>query len=402
MVYGSTHTMRDSSRSQLVDIHMVSNTVGLAIGSSSKGYSIMRTTDGGHQWANISPKNFWPQSAYQIGYNRQNRSNIDFDFQNGEVGWVALVVVFPDASLKQNSSSNRQLPQLAMGGLNSSVAGVLIERTVDGGLHWRRTLLPISADLDGQIFLRFVGNQGTLLMTSSAALGIMSKVLYHSVDAGKTWQMISSNLAPRITEHCLPNKGYPTGISFRSASEGWVTFSSHSGKDEQLYKTFDSGKTWINQTLVSSPDRPKNLVAVSPPAFFGIEKNEGVLPTRISADKEAILIYLTHDGGKKWVPQNAVFSSESPFFVSASKGYVLNTSKNAFYVTNDSGQTWIQTRPKKLHVSRYAIAKMDFISDKIGWILATDNYSKNKTTTLLETLDGTNSWTVIYSAKIIE
>lgn len=45
---------------------------------------------------------------------------------------------------------------------------------------------------------------------------------------------------------------------------------------------------------------------------------------------------------------------------------------------------------------------MDFISDKIGWILATDNYSKNKTTTLLETLDGTNSWTVIYSAKIIE
>ena len=108
--------------------------------------------------------------------------------------------------------------------------------TKDGGQHWRKVVVDIRPLKITSI--DFVNDkEGWLAGYVHKADDIARKsgeaVLYHSIDGGENWER--SNLKN--------GEKFYSGVFFTDIQSGWVF-----GRDN-LYRTLDSGKTWVRYEL---------------------------------------------------------------------------------------------------------------------------------------------------------
>lgn len=172
-----------------------------------------------------------------------------------------------------------------------------IFRSEDGGNTWSTGYIDYS-DVDGgpgQVFLSFTdGHSGYVLYCGGPALGLMTKVLYKTVDGGKTFDKVR-DLSGSID-------GYPTGLTFTEAGKGYITSTYHGNDNSYLYTTDDKGNSWTAVTL----PQPEQLSDASqegymdgyPPSFWG---DDGILIMAVNGDsKRSFITYVTSDGGSSW------------------------------------------------------------------------------------------------------
>ncbi len=333
----------------LISLHMINLTTGWALGE----HAILRTSDGGLQWKDVTP-------AHTV-LTRESMAA----FLTASLAWVAT-------------------PQA-----NGTTTQVL--RTTDGGQTWQQSTVQTT-------FLKqitFIDSQHGWILSGWGATGGPAEAVsvFRTSDGGKTWRNVSSAL-PASTDipppgH-LPFGGQKSGIHFLNVSTGWITGTVVVSDLAWLYVSHDGGSTWYQQSLALTPGVPSAQLSLISPTFFSA--TDGILPVmfsdHISGRGIATDIYVTHDGGTTWkstVPLPAAFGTID--FVDMQHGWV--TDGMVLYNTSDGGQHWAKLSSG---ADFKQITYLSFVSSTIGWAIGSQS---NTSSFLLKTTNGGKTWTPI-------
>jgi photosystem II stability/assembly factor-like uncharacterized protein len=178
-----------------------------------------------------------------------------------------------------------------------------------------------------------------------------ANVLFKTLDAGKSWQVISPDLSREsyatpanlgVFTASDPEKGKHRGViyavapSFKEANTIWA------GTDDGLiHITRDAGKSWQNVTPPALP--PWSKVSIIEAGHF----NAGTAFAAINGFRLDDLrphIYRTRDFGKTWVEINKGLASNAPINVvredPSRKGLLFSGSETTVYVSFNDGDDW--------------------------------------------------------------
>ncbi len=333
----------------LKSLQMIDLTTGWALSE----HAILRTTDGGLQWENVTP----PHTVLT--------QECIADFLSASLAWIAT-------------------PQS-----HGTTAQVL--RTTDGGQTWQQSTVPAA-------FLRqitFIDSQHGWILSAWGATGGPAEAVnvFRTSDGGKTWRNVASAL-PASTDtpppgH-LPFGGQKSGIHFLNVSTGWISGTVLARDLAWLYVSLDGGSTWYQQSLSLPPGVPSAQLSLASPTFFSA--TDGILPVifsdLISGRGIATDVYVTLDGGTTWkntMPLAAVFGMID--FVDMQHGWA--TDGRVLYHTSDGGQHWAKLSPG---ANFKQITSLSFVSSTTGWAIGRQN---NTSSSLFKTTDGGKTWTPI-------
>lgn len=337
----------------LESIHMINSLIGWAVTneqdakSGSPSNALVRSTDGGVQWRDVTPP-FGPQQR----------------------------VFYLHAT------------NVAM--LTSLFAWVGPFRTVNGGRTWRNVPTP------GVIrSIHFINaRDGWLLSFQGAHSASVETGVYRSTDGGETWAKVASSRNGATGDSDLPDVvGGDPHITFLNATTGWITRSDPVLLPEwsYLYVTHDGGRIWRRQKLPVPPQLTTSWVGIKPPKFFTAQ--DGILPVFYAgldpqshrAISPSVVLYVTHDGGTTWRYTTPISVREwGPLsFTDINHGWLGD--RNILYTTIDGGRQWTSIRPDLFTDVR----QLDFISPRVGWAV------RQTFPFLLKTLDGGRMWTPV-------
>ncbi len=252
---------------------------------------------------------------------------------------------------------------------HTNAATTQILHTADGGQTWHRAT--IQAAFPRQISF-IDSQHGWLLVSWQQPGGAAETIsVLRTADAGKTW-IITSNALAASTDGPppgqLPYGGQKSGIRFLNASTGWVTGTVSAPNLAWLYVTYNGGSTWHQQPLPMPSGIASAQLSILSPTFFSA--TDGILPiTFVNTATDgiiAIAIYLTHDGGSTWqstTPLPGAFSIVD--FADSQHGWA--TDGSILYRTSDGGQHWTQLSTSE---SLKNVSQLDFVSDQIGWAIS--------------------------------
>ena len=238
-------------------LHMVTERVGWAIGASAGNNNwatILRTTDGGYHWKQVTSNQFASQGID------------DLYILDEKTAWLPAHDTW--------------------------------YRTTDGGATWK----PLG-ELQGSIGSFSFSDQkhGWSIAQSFSGDTHQKTPLYTTSDGGNTWQKTSTLPFSSIRE-------------FHAITEqtGWVTTQEFAAKDVMyskvtLYVTHDAGRTWEQRQL----PKPAGIRNKMPSLTFGptfVTEKDGSIFAAFGQDAtHDMYLYVTHDGGKSWQVQgNAI------------------------------------------------------------------------------------------------
>lgn len=239
---------------------------GWAVNTGAVGSVIQKTSDGGKTWQDRTPPGF-ADIAPDLG-------GEDIDVPERTFGLSAL---------------DARRCWVSFGGMVHGREALVVERTMDGGQHWRRAVFSGAAE---STLLQFLdAEHGFLLALGGPMTGEMQKDFYSTADGGKTWTKGGS------PDMVLGNY-YPRGVAFRSVREGWITGTNHGDPAVPLIRTRNGGQTWDVQTV----DLPNSYDAANTysPRFHGRGRRQGAFTAQLSGPHRLTVNYVTHDGGRHW------------------------------------------------------------------------------------------------------
>lgn len=292
----------------LVSLHMIDTSTGWAltrIPLYAIGGFILRTTDGGQHWSNVSP-------AYAT------------DLPNGEYdGGVATMF------------------------LSASIAWVVTARhrvyhTTDGGQTWQERQLKPPADSNDTAYITFSNAQdGWIVFNASVSSSGEVYFIFSTIDGGNNWTFVSQSGKGASQ---LPNGYEDWALGFLNASTGWAGGGYSNLAPSLFYITYDGGKSWKQLSLPSPAGKPSAKLWVLPPTFFST--TDGLLPVLyyVNAHDEGLELYATHDGGMTWSQSKAL----SAYIYQS--GLTIETLAALSLV--DMHTTWVATNLGPLSIQR--------------------------------------------------
>jgi photosystem II stability/assembly factor-like uncharacterized protein len=331
----------------LLTLHMIDTVTGWALSE----HAVLRTTDGGIHWKNVSPPNA-----------TLTRNSIAA-FSTAFIVWIAIP--------RAQATSTQVL------------------HTINSGKTWQQSTL--QAAFPKQITFSDA-QHGWLLAGWRQTGGAAEAVnVFRTTDGGKSWTKVADALfADATPPGHLPYGGQKSGIHFLDASTGWVTGTVLVPGLSWLYITHDGGLSWHQQTLLKPPGIPTAQFTINSPTFFST--TDGILPVIFSDfttdSRIATDIYVTHDGGQTWQSTALLPGGPGVFdFVDMQHGWASDGS--VLYMTSDGGNHWIKLSPNEIFKN---ISLLDFVSSTIGWAISSTN---SMPSSLLKTTDGGRTWTAV-------
>jgi len=179
--------------------------------------------------------------------------------------------------------------------------------------------------------------------------------IYHTADAGKTWQPRDSG-----------TKAPLFGVDFAGRNDGWVV-----GKSALILHTKDAGATWTRQTSPIGSQKP----------LFKVRALDARTAWAVG-DWGAVTV--THDGGETWedrsLTDDVVLYDVS--FPDAQHGFVAGE-YGTLLATDDGGATWT----KGPVATEKTLFGLSFSTPTQGWVVGIDGL-------VLRTRDGGGTWDV--------
>lgn len=313
---------------------------GIAAGLRGR---IIKTHDAGNSWKQHSPTYFdmttiaWPDSQY--GY-VTNWTNV-YKTTDGGANWnvlpLSLTITSPDYSRFQNSYFwHRDSGMLAVGSY------ARIYRTTDGGQHWTfDNLSPFSGyeDITGMSFpTKDTGYISVYAITGATAI-------FKTNDRGLNWQQVNqygghkkiqfvdtrhgfslrNNNIQRTrdggvswTELSAPSNSGINTLFFLNPAKGFIA-----GEQGYFKMTADSGNTWVNIEVPTTPSIYQNIVSVR-----FLDNMNGFM-----TNSEGY-IYQTTNAGTSWkITGRAAYNSfkeisfrkDSVIFFTGTNGSIIST-----------------------------------------------------------------------------
>jgi photosystem II stability/assembly factor-like uncharacterized protein len=344
----------------LTSLHMNTGLAGWAINHRS---AIIRTTNGGISWSDVTPNTLLPARVTVTATY----------FPTARVAWAALI------------NAAAQNPTTA-----------IIIHTGDGGRTWQRgTVRLANPGQIGEILFLAGGRVGWLFADLGAGAGSQAVQIFRTTDGGVRWISVSTTTSPHASPGSLPLGGIKSGIGFRNVLAGFATGIVYGPPGfSYLYATDDGGQTWRHQGLaLPLPYRGENP-ALTPPIFF--TARDGLLPATLAGLVQ--LIYVTHDGGATWTGTTPLHNARNVDVVTMRDIWAVESAAAGsagrplrLYATHDGGLHWSAIGPNKAIRDG---ATLDFIDNQTGFVLYPALGSGSQTT-LLKTVDGGHSWFAI-------
>jgi photosystem II stability/assembly factor-like uncharacterized protein len=215
---------------------------------------------------------------------------------------VAGVLVKPPLPIPLPSEVQVSAPSTTV--VWAFMANQYLYRSTDGGLSWQQKPLPPSKNpcptsltvcFPGNPEISFVSDQEGWLRVSGAT-GPEWAILWHTTDAGATWQ----DLAPAGIGDITGSHG----LSFIDSNRGFLD-AGNSSKPKVIYFTTDGGRTWKASRPLPDPPGFKtvcvNCISIQPGIVraFGsslLVPADGQLPSGNGAQ----YVYRSTDGGATW------------------------------------------------------------------------------------------------------
>jgi photosystem II stability/assembly factor-like uncharacterized protein len=275
--------------------------------------------------------------------------------------------------------------------------------TADGGRTWTESA-PIRAQSDASMVSFADSGHGFLMLGGDGgAMGQDPVSLYRTADGGKHWSLAAATppLA-RATDTAewgpgqIPRSCDKYGLTFPTASTGWISSTCNVGLENNLLVTSDGGTDWSDQSLpLPTTTCAGNACFVKGPQFVG---GTGFVTVVAGGGTSALLE--TRDLGQTWqqvplpaaagpYPQITFFDPEQGVLVAAqSQGSFGNT----FYTTADGGQTWTPV-PQGTRFTTQDAVSIDFVNPQVGFAWATGEESDPvPPTTIYETTNAGRTW----------
>lgn len=358
-------------QTRLTDFQLLSDSTGLAWGTTRGELRLYSTMDNGVTWTNISPS-----SAIQFSNNP--RYGKEIYFTDPDHGWIVRRSIASDQAV--------------------------ILRTTNGGATWKLSSLSNSLEVAA---IQFVDAKYGFIMTVGDQGGDKeAKVLFETEDGGATWvEKMSNDALPNETKRnlVLPKEASFVSMEFTSRNNGYITMIK--AGIPSLYTTSDGGIDWREQDnfFDRSKYQDADQFTIGALSAFNDQSDTGWISVGIIRNDESKYNgYFTSDAGKTWklvnfkLPwQQGVNAELSPVFLNAKEGWTIHNT--TVLHTTDQGENWTslpQSQQLENIINDYPeIVKLQFFTSKVGWLLVAKNDQKRSL--LLQTTDGGATWSVL-------
>ncbi|NIM96199.1 MAG: hypothetical protein GTO18_21080 [Anaerolineales bacterium] len=334
------------------EVHMIDETTGWGIGGTTDAWDhVLRTTDGGETWTDITPPE--PPSL-----RADEQANAHGAFLDGQNAWIRY--------------------------LDSTI----IWRTGDAGNTWHA-----SEPLDTEIhmpyylfpnFMQFVDAQhGWVMIYLESGMSHDYVDLFRTEDGGVVWEKIVDPMENMDLSSCCK-----TGMAFLDTQHGLVTYEMGPYPDPYVTWTSDGGVSWVFQDLPAPPSDidiadhgycHSHSPNVFPPSTVVIAVSCNIAPST-ELEQWDHGLYLTNDYGENWTilpyPGGALMLIDPQF------GWALG---REIHQTSDGGQTW------ELISSLDWDGQFSFVDVENGWAVA----RLDDEIAFVDSLDGGRSWNLL-------
>ena len=257
--------------------------------------------------------------------------------------------------------------------------------TTDGGVTWNTTTVPF----DNARYFFLDQNSGYALVSLGVGAGSQYVAVYQTTDGGANWTQMFAH-EPGTTAS-LPGSGHKAGLTFLDMNHGWIGGDIPMTDYFYLYTTADGGANWSLETdIVLPPGYSNTFEEVQQPIFVG--GTVGYLPVRMLTESSDsyLLIYRTDDSGQTWIYQGMVQNGQDVDFDSPTSGWIA--AGTSLYRSTDSGMTWSAMSLTGIPAAE-SIQKVDFVDGQHGWALSTPDADTLSPLNFYRTEDGGSTWT---------
>lgn len=310
---------------------------------------VVRTTNGGRTWQEVIPRD--------LRVARGDEVISSADFLNARDAWITHSTI-------------------------ESFSAQTLTATRDGGRRWATV-----GRLPGRgCEVQFLSVSEGWCVFDSGAASQAQAIVYRSVDGGRRWTLMSrssSPTGPPGTPGSLPLE-CDKQITFLTAEHGWASFACVVGVSP-LYRTLDSGRTWLRSRvaplpLAAAPAHGNSADWLGTPLVRG-EHGAAVLFSYTKAGPVTVILTTT-DGGNDWTlaqlpggAQARTVDLLTPSVWKLFRGRTILTSTNA-------GRSWHRTHSD---LGLGGFTTIDFTSPTTGWAQA-------RLGVTYRTIDGGRRW----------
>jgi photosystem II stability/assembly factor-like uncharacterized protein len=318
---------------------------------------VIRTTDGGHSWQDVTPPAATPATQEAHG------TSVSGFFLDEKTAWTWTTPFAPNEGI--------------------------VYRTTNGGLTW----VPMGRSPSTNCEFTFVDRVHGWCADIGASAGSEGVMLYRTVNSGATWALVS--VTSLTDESSKPDNIPPQcdkSITFTSPSLGWASMYCLGGNPEYsfLYASADGGFTWQPRQIPLPPchmDDPEDSSEVE----FGTPQVKGLavaLLIREGCDHDPGMgVSISTNRGLTWSTQTVPSDAWSAAFVDSRHWRLIDS--RAIAATDDGGSHW-QNWPLVAHMRDHGF-DLKFLSPRLGWAVQSDHEG----TVVWQTLDGGHTWTPV-------
>ncbi len=341
----------------ILEINMIDGGTGWGIGfiPGAEDKLVLRTTDGGLHWKNVTPS----QAIYE---NAGRAVDVSGCFRDTDHAWL----LFHE---DRNYDPNLE---------------IRVWYTTDGGVSWNFSMLPsdgYSIQYLSDPKISFLDNQtGWLFAGIGGSEARQYTGLYTTHDGGRNWNaMVTSNSGN------LPSTGKKNGALFRNTLDGWISCENTAAEpDTVLWQTFDGGNTWFKQYLPAPYgfNIPNGLLSdpnircsFSVPQFVDLQNQYAWAVLRCSGgslSEPVSVLYWSYDRLSSWKTYRLPAADGALTFYGIEYGwYSVATppesgNPNPFEIlfTEDGGENW------RTAVYTQWDSRLQFITPAVGFGIA--------------------------------
>jgi photosystem II stability/assembly factor-like uncharacterized protein len=348
-------------------IRMVDTSTGWAVAQAEDDLNrIVRTTDGGLTWKDVTPPEAPPDT-------QNPRSALGY-FADGARAWV----VFGGAV-----------------DLERAPIAVAVWRSSDAGETWLPSTVIEAPEGSGWFEPLALGvlDDGFGWLMAAIDAGMMHQyiAIYTTEDGGGTWVKVLDPYGDQPVQSCPK-----TGLAFADASDGWMTRDCGGLIDQvTLITTADGGVTWVERPVPPPSGLPggyayENLC--TPHSIRMDSPRAGMLavscyqyldtpgPGGETKSDGPHALYRTEDGGMTWTARE--YPGGQVLWLDESRGWALSRD---IYRTRDGGATWALVRSVNWD------GQFSFADQNHGWAVARNE----EEIALVRTENGGASWSIL-------